>query len=934
MASISSPLAPIAEFTVAYVAAACAGDAAQRMRLEQLLAACDLGERLLVSPVDTFALLFRVPEVLGDRYRIIREIGHGGMATVYLAEDPKHRRRVAVKVLDAGVSASLGDAGFLQQIELAAQLQHPHILPLFDSGQADGLRYYVMPYVEGESLRDRLDREHQLPVADPIQLVREVADALDFAHRHGVVHRDIKPENILLHDGRSMVADFGIALATQVATWEAASGRGHETGRGLLLGTPHYMSPEQAAGESVVTGQSDIYSLGIVLFEMLAGVSPYSETSPREVLSAIGRTPVPRVDQRRRSVPPHVVAVIATATEALPADRFRSGRDMAAALVNPTYRHGTDARPTRGRWKAVAVAAAVSLGAVAIAAAAMRRAPTTPGVVRVDVTPVRGQAMIPGLSGVEFAMSSDGSRFVYVGESSTGWTQLWQRSLDGLDAIPIKGSAGAMNPALSPDGELVAYTAGPGIVVLPVRGGTPVWVVTRGGAPTWGVDGTLYFIRDRIVYRLPPGGMPEEPFTTPSDGIHTFPQALPGGQGLVLTVAHGAKERGRIAVVGPGGGVVNEIAEGTMARYAAPGNLVFSRSSGTLMVAPFDPKALRMTGTPRPLLEGVKVKLGLASQFALSQTGALLYQQEASQQRDLVWVTRAGGMEPFSSEWTGSFESPALSPDGRQLAVVMRGTNSASVWIKRIGGGPSVRLPLDGQFNVKPSWTPDGRAVSVSSERTAGDPEWRIQTRRADGATTAPMSPALEIPGADPTWSPDGHWLLFRRGFIGDADIMGIRLRNRTASDSGPIPLVATRAGERNASISPDGRWLAYTSDETGRDEVYVRPFPNTNDGKWVVSTVGGIEPAWAHSGQELFYRTERREMVAVRVATRPTFSVGSSRALFGTAELVSSIFSPQYAVTPDDQRFLMIRQARGDVAGALVLVLNLIAQPRGAAPR
>ena len=343
------------------------------------------------------------------------------------------------------------------------------------------------------------------------------------------------------------------------------------------------------------------------------------------------------------------------------------------------------------------------------------------------------------------------------------------------------------------------------------------------------------------------------------------------------------------------------------------------------MAAPFDVKKLALTGEVRPIVDGVKVKLGLASQFAVAGTGALLHQVHASQQKELVWVSRGGGIEPVDSEWIGDFSSPALSPDGRQLAVAVRSGRSSSIWIKPLDQRPPSRLALDGLLNIAPAWTPDGRSVTVSTDRSGTNDGWIVRTRGADGASSGAPNAQVEIAGTDPKWSPDGRWLLFRRGFIGNADILAVRIGGSVGAETSPIPLLASAAGERNAAVSPDGRWLAYTSDETGRDEVYVRPFPNIDDAKWVISTNGGIEPVWSHGGRELFYRNGRRQMVAVQITTTPTFTQGKSLSLFTDSGLASSIFNPQYAVSRDDQRFLMIRQTRGDVAGALVLVLNAL---------
>ncbi|HSB55768.1 MAG TPA: serine/threonine-protein kinase, partial [Gemmatimonadales bacterium] len=274
----------------------------------------------------------RLAAALADRYRLERELGQGGMATVYLAQDLKHHRQVAIKVLKPDLAAVLGADRFVQEITTTAQLQHPHILPLFDSGTADGFLYYVMPYIQGETLRTKLDREHQLGIEEAVKISTEVADALDYAHRHGVIHRDIKPENILLHDGRPMVADFGIALAVSAA----AGGRMTETG--LSLGTPHYMSPEQATADKQITARSDVYSLGSVLYEMLTGDPPHTGSSAQQIIMKIVTEEAAPVTRLRKSVPPNVAAALAQALEKLPADRFESAKAFADALTNPGYR--------------------------------------------------------------------------------------------------------------------------------------------------------------------------------------------------------------------------------------------------------------------------------------------------------------------------------------------------------------------------------------------------------------------------------------------------------------------------------------------------------------------------------------------------------------------------------------------------------------------
>src|SRR6187200_2322598 len=403
---------------------------------------------------------------LADRYRIQRELGEGGMATVYLAEDLKHDRRVAIKVLKPELAVVIGAARFLREIKTIAGLQHPHVLGLIDSGEVGGTAYYVMPFVEGESLRDRLVREKQLPIGDAVRIAEEVAGALDYAHRHGVVHRDIKPENILLHDGSALVADFGIALAAS----KASGARITETG--MSLGTPHYMSPEQAMGEREITARSDVYALGAVLYEMLTGDPPFTGSTAQAVVArVVTESPRPLVPQRH-TIPPHVEAAVLTALEKLPADRFASAAQFAEALTRPGLAPATTTastqvvpRPaarTRSRLQSFIVPClAVVAGAVlALAAARLFRSSTPPGLRTVrflytgsDSAPVRPDIPWPA------TISPDGGTLVYAVEIGGGDFMLYSRRMDQLEPQPIPGTKNAFQPLFSPDGQWLAFQA-------------------------------------------------------------------------------------------------------------------------------------------------------------------------------------------------------------------------------------------------------------------------------------------------------------------------------------------------------------------------------------------------------------------------------------------------------------------------------------------
>jgi serine/threonine-protein kinase len=445
--------------------------------------------------------LDRLKAALADRYHIEREIGAGGMATVYLAHDIRHDRKVAIKVLKPELAAVLGAERFVQEIKTTANLQHPHILPLFDSGQVEGFLYYVMPYIEGETLRNKLDREKQLGIEEAVKIVTEVADALDYAHRHNVIHRDIKPENILLQDGRPIVADFGIALAVSAA----AGGRMTETG--LSLGTPHYMSPEQATAEKDLTNRSDTYSLGAVLYEMLTGDPPHTGSTAQQIIMKIVTDDPRPVTELRKSVPTNVAAAGAKALEKLPADRFASAGEFARALTDPAFTlPTTGAVPSVGvrsshRWKRVSFGATGVIAALALVAiwGWLRPLPVSgPTIYDVAFT-AGGNVRVGDLA--NFSVSHNGEYVVY--EPLGRGASLWIRSLLNDGARPIVGTEGAVSPRLSPDGRHVAFVRDGVLQVMPLEGGAPRTLaeVTTMAGLRWLADGRI-LLGDRDGWRF------------------------------------------------------------------------------------------------------------------------------------------------------------------------------------------------------------------------------------------------------------------------------------------------------------------------------------------------------------------------------------------------------------------------------------------------
>jgi serine/threonine-protein kinase len=884
------------------------------------------------------------------------------MATVYLAEDLKHDRKVALKVLKPELAAVLGAERFVVEIKTTAALQHPHILPLFDSGRTGGQKdgrsddflYYVMPYVEGETLRDKLTRETQLGVEEAVRITREVADALDYAHRHGVIHRDIKPENILLHDGRAMVADFGIALAVSAA----AGGRMTETG--LSLGTPHYMSPEQATAEKEITGRSDIYSLGSVLYEMLTGNPPHTGASAQQIIMKIVTEEAAPVTTLRKSVPPNVAAAVAQAVERLPADRFESARAFAEALHNPAFIGvgiATVAATGRAGPGAVskrlfgAVAALALLLLVSTIALVVRPKPAQRVARYSVVLPLVTGTSLSGVSfGGRLAMSPDGSQLVFVGADRS----IWVRSLDQLQPRRLDGTDNASAPFLSPDGITVGFLApgrgvggdqGGGVALrrMPLAGGGAVTVADSGigdyGA-SWSTDGYIYsssaVLATTGIIRVPAGGgRRPEPVTVvdraAGETAHLFPVALPNGKGILFTVQRGGiAATNDIAATVPGSGRHVILVRGTGGTYALSGHLLYLTADGTVMAAPFDQERLAFKGAAVPMFQMPGTASAFeASELALSATGTLWYATKGLGLRvEPTWVGRDGSATRVQAGWEGDFRYPELSPDGTRVAFSIAQGDEMQLWIKRLDRGSQTIFTREGEVNFRPSWSPDGQAIAWISNQGR---QYDIRVKPADQSAQPRLllGRDAEWPVWEVSYPPSGPWVLFRIELQG-SDIYAIR----PGIDSVPMKVVATGATERLPALSPDGRWLAYISDATGRFEVYVRPFPDVEAATWQISTTGGSEPRWSHSGRELFFRTRDGMMMAVPIAPGRTLEWGEPQVLFSAGMYASADNGRNYDVAPDDRRFLMFRTLPDSTPPVVVVVENFFEELRLKVPR
>jgi len=664
----------------------------------------------------------RLIEALSGRYRIERELGAGGMATVYLAEDLKHDRKVAIKVLKPELAAVLGADRFVVEIKTTAAMSHPHILPLFDSGTADGFLFYVMPYIEGETIREKLNRETQFGVDEAVRVAREVADALDYAHRHGVIHRDIKPENILLHDGRAMVMDFGIALAVSAA----AGGRMTETG--LSLGTPHYMSPEQATAEKEITARSDQYSLASVLYEMLAGQPPHVGGAAQQVIMRIITEPSRPVSEFRKNVPMNVVAALAKALEKLPADRFESAKAFGDALANPAFTtaanggvgHGTFGAGHSGRRELVAWTLVVALAAATGYASLSRRESASSGsVMRFDFNPPASMPllMVPGRS---ISISADGSTLLYRTTGPSGFHHA-RRRLDEVTPTVVSGTESGTFFELSPDGQWVAFFVDSTLKKVPSAGGQPTTLaVTRPGRISWGRNDTLVIggaagsSPTRGLSRVAAsGGAVREIVGSDSTkrGERFLAPRVVDGAGVVLFAgSFGASGRG-IGIVSMDGGATTrlDIADAAAPLGVVEGYLVYSRVDGTIAAIPFDAKGRRVSGEPMVLVDDAAP--GKAS---LSDNGTLVY-ETGSGRLNLVAVDERGGARPLFTVPRQDV-NPRYSPDGRRIAISTGPQGNSDIWVYDVSVASatptSIRLAnTPGVNRIKPEWSPDGRRI-------------------------------------------------------------------------------------------------------------------------------------------------------------------------------------------------------------------------------
>ena len=897
-----------------------------------------------------------MPLCAGDRlgaYEIVAPLGAGGMGEVYRARDTRLGRDVAIKTLPAAfVDDPQRAARFEREAQLLAALNHPHIAGIYGLEDVEGRRVLVLEFVDGESLAQRLARGGRLPVDEALAVARQIIDALEAAHERGIIHRDLKPANIMLSaDGPVKVLDFGLAKLEPGSASLSGEREGltHSptltfaaTQAGVILGTAAYMSPEQAKGRAA-DKRSDVWAFGCVLYEMLAGKRAFDGEDVSDTLAAILRGE-PDWNAFPPDVPEHVRAIV---KQSVAKDRKARIPDIAVARFMLDHAPATTAAadsPARfdpGRrttlWQLATAFFAVTT--VAGFGAWLVGRPTLPAVARFIVTPPENSRFtIQNRLSAGAAISPDGSRLALTVRDAAGKVQLWVRTIDSLIAQPLAGTDGAEFPFWSPDSRFIVYSTPGKLMKVAATGGPPQtlcalkpMLIARGGA--WTPNGDVIFNNGQgpLARVSSGGGQPSTAFPLAAGlTAYTFPSLLPDGRhvlayGQSRSVAQSGSDdvEGVYALSLDTGEAKRLLSADTGAVFARQGGYLLFVRQDTLFAQAFDPKTLSLSGEPFVVAERVEAYAvpGLVS-FSVSANGVLAYGVSASGgvATQLNWIDRAGRLLQTVGP-LANYRGIDLSPDGTRVAAHRHERAlQGDVWVTELARGTTSRVTFDAQENSSPVWSPDGRFIAFASRRGG---KWGLYRKASDNTGEERL---LESDGivSPQSWSPDGQSIVYTAP-PGDLWLLPL------SGDRKPVVLVNSRFVETWGQVSPDGRWLAYASNETGPFEVYVQPFPR-GAGKTKVSTMGGQYPRWRRDGRELFYITllAGEKLMAVDVTTsHGTFEAGPPKELFDSGFVTtmghSGPYHP-YAVSPDGQRFLIPQPPSGSTPGTsapVVVVIN-----------
>jgi Tol biopolymer transport system component len=957
----------------AYLAAACGRDEALRREVETLLASHDGATSFLETPAAVFDDTIVTNNLEGQRigpYQLTSKIGAGGMGEVYRARDTTLNRDVAIKILLPAVANDPDRlARFSREAQLLASLNHPHIAQIHGLENSGRRHALVMELVEGPTLADRIARG-AIPLDEALPLAKQIAEALEAAHERGIIHRDLKPANIKIReDGTVKVLDFGLAKAldptsgTGVDAMSSPAPGAPATAAHVIVGTAAYMSPEQARGRPA-DKRADIWAFGVVVFEMLAGQRLFTGETISDTLASVLRTD-PNWRALPAALPPSFRRLLRWCLEKNPKRRLQAigdARVQIEDLLAGVPDEPVATRPTVPRRRMIGAAGAIFTAGAAVAAlstwALTRTAPAKLQPVRFAIVLPAAQPLTSDGGARDLAMSPDGTSLVYT-SSVSGESRLMVRTIDQLDAVPLGGITGVNGPFFSPDGRWIGFfsgTIGGELKKVSITGGAPVTVARTSGnsvGASWGPDDTIVFAtqpsaRDVGLLRVPAAGGEPAVLTTPDTAHgevnHLFPSVLPGGRAVLFTVtSHGPVENAQVAALDLTTGLRKTLIRGgSQAEYidpsygAGPGYLLYA-VAGTLRAVRFDPVKLEVLSDPVAVLDSVKTLWSGAAEFSVSRQGTLVYVpggRLGAPVRSLVWVDRQGHEEPISAP-PRAYNMPRLSPDGTRVAVSI-GDQDDDLWIWNLARHTLTRLTDAPGRDWYPIWTPDGRRIVFSSARARdGTLFWQAadNTGTAEQLTRSPFGQGPASISSDGTRlivmenMPKTGWDLRVLRLDGLSRPSGVTTSPPAAVGSRATErLVQTTATESLGDLSPDGRWLAYQSDESGRNQIWVRPFPNVDDGHWQISVNGGMSPVWGRNGRELFHLDGTNAVTSVPIRTAPTFSAGTPTKLFDGRYLASP-FWRAYDVSPDGQRFLMIKDSAAaeqpSTPPSLVVVLN-----------
>jgi serine/threonine-protein kinase len=874
-------------------------------------------------------------------YEILSAIGAGGMGEVYRARDTKLNRNVAIKVLpDVFANDPERLARFHREAQVLAALNHPNIAHIHGFEDSDGVHALVMELVDGPTLAERI-AQGPIPLTEALAIAKQIAEALEAAHDQGIIHRDLKPANInVREDGTVKVLDFGLARLAAQETSDGGAGALSQsptlttpavTLAGVILGTAAYMSPEQAKGRTA-DKRSDVWAFGVVLYEMLTGRRPFEGDDLSDTLASVLKSE-PDWDALPREVPAHIRVLV---QRCLTKDRRQRVADMsvalfvmieAASLAPAAGASGPAAMLARAPvWRRLVMptAAAIVVGAAVGMAVWLATRPTAVHVTRFALSSTGAAALSVDNQSIDLAITRDGTHIVYKG---TG--QLFVRALDQLEPSRLAGLGTPRAPFFSPDGQWVGFVDTSAVPValkkVAITGG-PALTLSRldsaSRGATWGEDDSIIFATatpSTGLQRVSSGGGEPTVMTTPDrehgEADHLWPQFLPGSQAVLFTITAttGGNDASRVATLDLRTGTQKILVQGgSQAQYVPSGHLVYA-ASGTLRAVRFDLKRLEVIGTPIPVVPQVVTMPNGTAEFDVAHDGTLVYVPggaAAAPARTLVWVDRQGREAAIKGAPARAYNAPRLSPDGARVAVEIRDQEN-DIWVFDFARETLTRVTFDPGLDQAPTWTPDGRRM-VFSSTFGGAGMSSLFWQAADGTGTAERLAQSAIPTMfqfPSAVSPDGTRVLFTQGAVSTTtDVMTLTLDK----DHRVQPLVQTPFAELNGEISPDGRWLAYQSNESGQVEIFVRPFPEVNTGHWQVSTGGGTRPLWARNGQELFYLAPDGALMSVRVERGTTWTAGTPARLINAAYYGAGT-GRTYDVSPDGKRFLTIKQGGSD---------------------